>query len=58
LPRYGIMLQSDGHECFDALSHFMKRGGYDFYYYASNAKEKEHTAVSLLLINGKQLEKL
>jgi hypothetical protein len=52
------MLQSDGHEFFDALSHFMKRGGYDFYYYALNAKDKEHTDVPLSHKNEKQLEML
>jgi sRNA-binding regulator protein Hfq len=36
----------------------MKRGGYDFYDYALNAKEREHTDVPLLLTNGQQLEKL
>ena len=52
------MLQADGHEFFDAFSHFKKRGGNIFYYYASNVKDKEHTDVPLLDTNGKQLEKL
>jgi hypothetical protein len=55
---YGILLQPEGNEFFDALSQFGKGRGTVYYYCAPNVTDDENRDALLLHINWNKLEKL